>query len=210
MYDLRTIHMVVADESPIFAEAVGKTLNETFAMDYSVVPVAPFDMRRIQNARPDVLILDPFFAGPLDLLVLELRAVLPKLRLVAFATRPTQDMAQLCIRLGFHAFLPKWADSAMLVRAVGVVSNGGSFIDKAFGRNLLTAPKPETHLRPLTAREAQVLKQTALGYSNRELALDLNLSPKTVDTHRSRGMSKLGLTGRASLVRFAAINGWLT
>lgn len=60
----------------------------------------------------------------------------------------------------------------------------------------------------LTTREGEVLRLLALGYSNREIAGSLGISVKTVETHRSSGMGRLRLTGRAALVRLAIAEGW--
>ena len=67
---------------------------------------------------------------------------------------------------------------------------------------------PSTRI-PLTDREQQVLKLVAQGYTNREVALILSLSPKTVEAHRAHTLNKLGLHSRAELVRYALREGYL-
>ena len=61
----------------------------------------------------------------------------------------------------------------------------------------------------LTAREGEVLRLVARGHSNKEVGVALEISVKTVETHKANAMAKLGLTGRAALVRFALDQGWL-
>jgi DNA-binding CsgD family transcriptional regulator len=61
----------------------------------------------------------------------------------------------------------------------------------------------------LSDREAEVARLTAAGHSNKEIAIRLELSVKTVETYRARGMEKLGLQSRADLVRYAVQQGWL-
>jgi DNA-binding CsgD family transcriptional regulator len=61
----------------------------------------------------------------------------------------------------------------------------------------------------LSAREAEVIKQVARGHTNQEIADQLSLSIKTVETYRARAMEKLGLANRAALVRYALARGWL-
>jgi DNA-binding NarL/FixJ family response regulator len=61
----------------------------------------------------------------------------------------------------------------------------------------------------LSEREAEVVKRIAHGHSNKEIASQLNLSVKTVETYRARAMEKLGLESRAALVRYALEQGWL-
>ncbi|ETX26868.1 response regulator transcription factor [Roseivivax isoporae] len=206
----RTDRIAVADDCPIFADAAARLLCDAFDLADGACPViAPFVADAVVEARPDLLILDPLFVRPLDHLVPQWRLEAPSMRLFAFATRPTIELARFCLGLGFHGFLPKTADAATLVRAVRVVVKGGNFIDRTVGRRLMTdSAVPD--VRPLTRREEDVLKRTSLGFSNREIARVLDLSPKTVDSHRARGMNKLGLGARSELVRFAAANGWLS
>ncbi|ETW14777.1 two component LuxR family transcriptional regulator [Roseivivax marinus] len=210
MRSQQSARFAVADDCSIFAEAAVRLLRESFDLaDDACTALSPFTAEAVPKTRPDLLILDPLFVRPLDRLVPEWRAQLPSLRLFAFATQPTIELARFCLGLGFNGFLPKTADSVTLVRAVGVVAKGGHFMDKAYGRQLM-ADRATQDMRPLTMREQDVLKRTSLGYSNREIARSLDLSPKTVDSHRARGMAKLALSERSELVRFAAANGWLS
>ena len=61
----------------------------------------------------------------------------------------------------------------------------------------------------MTNRERDVLRLTAVGYSNKEIAAHLNISVRTVEVHKTNGMRKLSLTGRADVVRYAALHGWM-
>jgi DNA-binding NarL/FixJ family response regulator len=62
----------------------------------------------------------------------------------------------------------------------------------------------------LSTREAEVLKLVALGHSNKEIASELDVSAKSVETYKARGSEKLGLKTRADIVRYAASQGWLS
>lgn len=64
--------------------------------------------------------------------------------------------------------------------------------------------------KPLTDREEDVLRRIARGYGNKEIARDLGLSVKTVETYKGRGLEKLGIKSRVDLVRYASRRGWLT
>ena len=68
---------------------------------------------------------------------------------------------------------------------------------------------PERQAAMLSEREFEVLQQVAQGYSSKEIATKLNLSSKTVETYKARAMEKLGLNGRAAIVRYAIAQGWL-
>jgi DNA-binding NarL/FixJ family response regulator len=78
----------------------------------------------------------------------------------------------------------------------------GGFVQRSEGSHLLSGAA-------LSDREVKVARLTAAGYSNKEIASQLVLSVKTVETYRARGMEKLGLQSRAELVRYAVQQGWL-
>ena len=90
-----------------------------------------------------------------------------------------------------------------------------SFLDPLVAEQITQhyAADLDTHPRPIreepTARELEVLRLLARGYANREIAVELGISVKTVDAHKANGMSKLGMSSRIELVRFAILQGWL-
>jgi DNA-binding CsgD family transcriptional regulator len=82
----------------------------------------------------------------------------------------------------------------------------GDLVDRS--RDLAGLGRPERS-GDLSEREAEVIKQVARGHTNQEIADQLSLSVKTVETYRGRAMEKLGLSSRAALVRYALARGWL-
>jgi DNA-binding NarL/FixJ family response regulator len=125
------------------------------------------------------------------------------------------------LRGGAMGYVLKRTASAELVRAIRAVAAGGVYVDPSLAGALLggqggqRAPRPgsawqQERVSNLTAREREVLKLVARGHSNKEIAAALEVSVKTVETHKSNGMAKLGLSSRAALVRFALSEGWLS
>ena len=114
------------------------------------------------------------------------------------------------LEAGGSGFVTKSASAQELTEAIRtVVAQNEVFLDPRAARVLVNHYK-EPHAKPaqgalarLSARERQVLTLTAAGHSSTEIAKQLRLSPKTVDTYRARIMDKLGLKHRAELVRFA-------
>jgi DNA-binding NarL/FixJ family response regulator len=115
--------------------------------------------------------------------------------------------------------LKQAADQELLL-AVRAVMRGEVYIHPAMTRGLLGdlvdrsrdlagLGKPFKPEGALSEREAEVIKQVARGHTNQEIADQLTLSVKTVETYRGRAMEKLGLTSRAALVRYALERGWL-
>jgi DNA-binding NarL/FixJ family response regulator len=109
----------------------------------------------------------------------------------------------------------KSAADQELLSAIRAVVRGEVYIHPSLTRALLDEllPARDPHLQDpwqeLSEREQQVIRQVALGHTNREIAQQLSLSVKTVETYRARAMEKLGLTGRAQLVEYAVGRGLL-
>jgi DNA-binding NarL/FixJ family response regulator len=210
---LKPAAVAVLDANPILAEAMCRHFSATkyFGRD-DVVSLGWEQLADLPIIRPSILVLDPVqSAKSPEELVAELRAALPELQLVAYASDATEDLARTCLGLGFRAFIPKSADSSQLTTALTAVANGGMYVDRRFAGSLL--PAPETPDKPgpsqLSLREEAILRRISLGLSHKQIAAELGLSHKTVDTYRARGVRKLGITDRGELVRFALKQGWL-
>jgi DNA-binding NarL/FixJ family response regulator len=210
---LKPAAVAVLDTNPILADAMCRHFSSSkyFGRD-DVVSLGWEQLGDLPIIRPSILVLDPLQTtkSPEEL-VAELRAALPDLQLVAYVSDPTHDLARLCLSLGFRAFIPKSADSSQLTTALTAVANGGMYVDRRYADSLLPAPEvPERPgLTQLSLREEAILRRISLGLSHKQIAAELGLSHKTVDTYRARGVRKLGITDRGELVRFALKQGWL-
>jgi DNA-binding NarL/FixJ family response regulator len=90
-----------------------------------------------------------------------------------------------------------------LVQAVHNVATGGTFVTPAIRAKLRTLQREGRPAVPLSPREREVIRLIALGNSSKEIARIMAISPRTVDTYRSRSMEKLGLHSLADVVRYA-------
>lgn len=120
------------------------------------------------------------------------------------------------LEAGANGYLTKTTADRSLIEAIRVVARGEVFLPPQATKLLLREYKATSSgegaadpLRQLSTREQEVLALTAEGYSAKEIGEKLFISPKTVDTYRSRIMEKLGLNHRAELVRFALRAGLL-
>jgi two-component system, NarL family, response regulator NreC len=106
---------------------------------------------------------------------------------------------------GTSAYVLKHSSSTQLLNAIRAAACNESYLDAALpSRAARPGPGPR-----LTNRERDVLRLTAVGYSNKEIAAHLDISVRTVEVHKTNGMRKLSLTGRADVVRYAALHGWM-
>src|SRR5207244_1603694 len=106
-------------------------------------------------------------------------------------------------------YVLKRAAAAELVQAIRAVADGGTYLDPALAGSVVDdfvrpAPEREATSAELSEREAEVIRLIALGYSNKEIAAQLKLSVKTVETYKTRSMEKLHVRSRVDIVRYAA------
>jgi DNA-binding NarL/FixJ family response regulator len=110
----------------------------------------------------------------------------------------------------------KQSASTQLIEAIHTIAAGNHYIDPAItGKVISGYASRQIKLNigaqnPLRDREEEVIKLVAWGYSNKEIAARLDISVKTVETHKSNAMKKLDLGSRIDVVRYALLQGWLT
>jgi DNA-binding NarL/FixJ family response regulator len=169
---------------------------------------------RACELKPDVLLLDISMPGVGGTDAAERIAKdCPSVRVIVLTMHEERGYVTRLLRAGAAGYVLKRTATAELVRAIRTVAAGGTYVDPSLAGALIAEPsqRPRTGASTvdLTAREAEVLRLTARGHSNKEIAAALEISVKTVETHKANGMTKLGVTNRAALVRFALDEGWL-
>jgi two-component system, NarL family, response regulator NreC len=191
-------HAVVRDGLRMMLEAeddfavIGEAsdLDETHAM--------------LRDQAPRVLVLDLHMGRELSLGVLStLRAASSSTAVVILTMDDDPAFAQQAWSAGAEGYVLKEASRADLVRAIRTVSKGGRYLDPAIGGWALAGGATAV----LTERELEVLRLVALGHTNTEIAKQMYISPRTVETHRSNLQRKLDVSGRPELVRYALERG---
>jgi len=169
--------------------------------------------RRACDLAPDVLLLDLSMPGVGGADAAErIRKDCPAVRVVVLTMHEERGYVTRLLRAGAAGYVLKRTASTELVRAIRAVAAGGTYVDPSLAGALLAdAPRASraSGAGELTPREAEVLRLVARGHSNKEIGAALDISVKTVETHKANGMAKLGLTSRAALVHFAAGEGWM-
>jgi DNA-binding NarL/FixJ family response regulator len=166
--------------------------------------------------RPDVAVVDVSMPGLSGAQTAELlRIADPRLRVLALTVHEDKGYLRLLFEGGASGYALKRAASEELIHAIRVVASGGVYLDpflagKIVGR-LVRRPSAREGLQvePLSDRETDVVQRLARGYSIKEIAAQLEIGVKTVETYKSRSFEKLGLRSRADLVRYAMQRGWL-
>ncbi|HEY0870350.1 MAG TPA: response regulator transcription factor [Acidothermaceae bacterium] len=203
------IRVVIVDDHRLFRAGVRAELGD----DIDVVGEAedvPSAVSVIAQAVPDVVLLDVHLPGGGGVEVLrQIRPVLPDVRFLAVSVSDAAEDVIGTIRAGACGYVTKTISGGDLADAVTRVAEGdvvfsprlAGFVLDAFAATDMPAIDPE--LDALTQREREVLRLIARGYAYKEIAKELFISVKTVETHVSSVLRKLQLSNRHELTRWA-------
>jgi DNA-binding NarL/FixJ family response regulator len=204
-----TVTIVVADDHAVVRGGLRRLLDAEDG--FSVVAEAgDVDETRRQVAahRPSLLLLDLHMPGGGSLAALpSLCAASPATEILVLTMQDDPGYAREALQRGARGYVLKEAEEADLVHAIRTVAGGGTYLQPELGARLLTDAAAPASAAPLTQREREVLRLLALGHTNAEVARLLHLSVRTVETHRANLQAKLGVAGRADLVRHARERG---
>lgn len=175
-------------------------------------------LKLIREQKPDVAILDISMPEMNGIMVArKLADELPQVKLMVLTLHEDRAYLRQALDVGVRGYVLKRSAAENLVQAIRAVVVGGLYVDPAivdrvFEKNITRGGRAATAgaMPQLTDREGEVLKLTALGFTNKEAARRLDLGVKSVETYRARGLEKLGLKTRADLVRYASAQGWLS
>jgi two-component system, NarL family, response regulator NreC len=160
-------------------------------------------LRHVQSHTPHVLVMSlhtPIGSG-LET-IRRLQAQVPETEIVVLTMEPSPLFAQQSIDAGAVGFVLKDKADTELPAAVRSAATRGEYVSPHVADGL-DALRRASRGEGLSTRETEILRLVALGYTSAEIAARLHLSRRTVETHRARVYSKLGLTRRAELVQFA-------
>lgn len=211
-----TPRVLLADDHAVLRSGLRLLLTST--NEYEVVGEATSGvetLRLAEELQPDLILLDlsmPALGG-LDALP-TLRKLAPAARILILTMHDDPQYLRQALKGGASGYVLKKAADTELLSALRAVLRGEVYVHPSMTRALLEDMLPEAQSASkqglwssLSEREQEVLKMVALGHTSAEIAEQLNLSAKTVETYRARGMEKLGLRTRAALVRFALQEG---
>ena len=212
------LRIVLADDHAVVREGLKALVNAQ--PDMRVVGEADNGEAAWRAARelaPDVLVVDlsmPTLGGAEATTLI--RRDCPNVKVLALTVHEEQLYLTQLLRAGASGYVLKRAASAELVRAVRTVARGEIYIDPSVAGTVVEgfldaqdAADQVAASAVLSDREREVIERIAQGFSNKEIAAELGLSVKTVETYKARVAEKLGLRTRVDIVRYAAQQGWL-
>lgn len=212
------IRVFLADDHAVLRAGLKSLLNAE--SDLIVVGEASGKSDCLSNAtvdKPDVILLDINMPGCNGLeLIPELQQKLPQSRILILTMHDDAGYLRQALAAGCAGYVLKQAADTELLSAIRTVYNGGVFLHPTHTKILLedslsptSTEKKTSDLSRLSDRETEVLRLIALGYANKEIAEQLFISVKTVETYKARVMEKLNIHSRAAMVRFALKNDML-
>jgi len=209
------IRLLIADDHAVLRSGLRMLLG--VQSDMAVVGEAGDGaevLRKARELQPDVVLMDLSMPGPHSGEVIRqvLRAC-PKTRVLILTMHDDASYLASAMAAGATGYVVKKVADSELLSAIRAVHAGRTFVDltQSLGPTSHAAPgtggAESERPKDLSPREREVLRLLAQGYSNQQIATQIKVSVKTVETHRTRLSEKLGLKGRAELYRFAVESG---
>jgi DNA-binding NarL/FixJ family response regulator len=204
------IRIFVVDDHRLFLSGVRAELADRFDLAGTASDVDDA-VSRIIETEPSVVLVDVHMPGGGGLAVIaNVEPVLPEVRFLALSVSDAAEDVIAMIRAGARGYVTKSISPAELAEAIERVNAGDAvfsprlagFVLDAFADTMVATVDPE--LDQLTAREKEVLRQIARGYSYKQVGNRLSISVKTVESHVSAVLRKLQLSSRYELARWAS------
>ena len=205
-------HLLIADDHAIFLEALKCLLEKCYVVAGTVTDGRSLVTEAIR-LKPDLIIVDigmPLLNG-LDA-ARRIREQLPNVRLVFLTMQEDANLAAVALELGHAGFVLKHSAASELVTAIEQVWSGRSYVSpKLRSQDWVEQRDRVKHFsKPLTPRQCDIVQMFAEGLCQKEIAVRLNLSPKTIEFHKHQIMMEFNLKGNADLVLFAVKMGLIS
>lgn len=212
------IKVLIVDDHRLLRDGLAALLSQ--ADDIEIVGSVPSGEEAISvfpSLKPDVILMDIMMGGMTGIEATRwIKEQDSNIKVVLISSEIRKELVTAGIQCGIDGYLPKDVDLSVLGEAIRTVKNGGRYFNEAitnlvfeefYQKKKLTNTSGKVMLpNDLTKREQEVLALVASGKSNKEVADDLFISIKTVDTHKNHILDKLGLKNTAELVRYAIKN----
>ena len=210
---MTVISILLAEDHETVREGLKLLVNKQ--PDMTVVAEASDGRSAIERARmvnPTAIVLDlnmPMMNGLSVTRILH--RALPLTAVVVLTRHSDRAYLQELFAAGAGAYILKQSPSTELLNAIRAAVAGQKYIDPALRHDPepLSASGRRQPFPSITEREREVLRDMAIGHSNKEIADRLNISIKTVEVHKANAMRKLSLKGRTDVIRYAVLHGWL-
>jgi DNA-binding NarL/FixJ family response regulator len=209
--------ILIVEPHPVVVMGLRQLVQQQPDMEvvgYSHEPASA--LQKASEVLPDLVVIDTAAPGLEGArLTQELLKTMSNLRIVAFADLEEKAAVVEILNAGASGYILKRSAPDEIIHALRLVAAGENYVQGNLLRSLCPTESEETVSKSkncrnlLTGRELSVLRLVAEGYIAREIATELSVSAKSVETYKTRGMRKLGLMSRPDVVRYASRQGWL-
>jgi DNA-binding NarL/FixJ family response regulator len=212
---MKEIKLLVVDDHTILRDALTSMLNQVAGIIVvGGLSSAEEVINQYKTFNPDIILMDIVMSGAMTGLEATrwIKEQSPAIKVIIISSEIKKEYVSTGIKCGIDGYLPKDTDKTTLIEAIKAVSNGEKYFNKAI-TNLIfedyyksekTGTKRGRKVSlDLTKREHEVLELVASGKTNQEVADELFISIKTVETHKTNILEKLGLKNTVELVRYA-------
>ncbi|MDG1737695.1 MAG: response regulator transcription factor [Paracoccaceae bacterium] len=204
------IRLIIVDDHPMVAEGI-EALLESYD-DIDVLATLSDGKQAVQVAtelQPDVILMDLNMPKVSGLAATEMiLETCPDTRVLILSMHDSPEYISTALNHGAMGYILKDVPTEEIKLAVDTVAAGTRYLCEG-AKNSIAPNEDETEREPLTNREQNILLQLAQGMSNKEVALKLEISVRTVETHRRNIKRKLGISSTAGLTRYALEHGVL-
>jgi len=211
------LRVFLADDHAVIREGLKSLVNAQ--PDMEIVGEAENGRLAWQLAKalqPDVAVMDVSMPELNGVKATEILAQeCPTIKVLALTVHDDQGYLRQILKAGAAGYVLKKAMAEELIHAIRTVAAGNTYIDPVLANNVVRGYLRDESVKDrllrsdLSARETEVLRLIAWGYSNKEISAQLKIGTKTVETYKARLMDKLGLRSRVEIVLYALHQGWL-
>jgi DNA-binding NarL/FixJ family response regulator len=214
---MNKLRVFLAEDHLVVREGIKRVVNAEEEME--VIGEAGDGLQvleQVLESRPDIILMDISMPG-LDG-VQTTRKILqawPEAKVLALTAHEDRGFLRAVLEDGAVGYILKTSSPREVIEAIRIVASGRPYLDAAIASEVYrgflnkNSDKDGPRVR-LSDRETEVIRQIAQGFSNKEIAVQLSISVKTVETYKARAMEKLQLHSRADIVQYAIQQGWLT
>jgi len=207
-------NVLIVDDHPLFREGLKSLINRS--NDYEAIGEAGSAEEALKMAielRPDLITMDISLPEKSGIEATRaIRSALPESKLLIVSMHPKFEFIAEAFKAGARGYVVKEATSAKLIQAMDALCRGEFFLDGGVSLEVITklmsGPQNESAIddenySQLSPREQQIMRKVVEGDTTKQIATELDLSPKTVENHRANLMKKLGVHNKMELIRYA-------